>query len=323
MRVLLTGAFGNVGTSTLEELIKKNYDITIFEVPTKNNLKTAKRYDSCNIVWGDIRKYDEVAKAVEGQDVVIHTAAIIPPLADQKPELAYAVNVWGTENVIKAMKSQEHQPKIIYTSSVSIYGDRVKNPYIKVDDSPRPNGDDEYAKQKLECERLIRSSGLEWAIFRLSYIVSAGKLEMDPLMFYMPLNTSLEPCHTKDVGTALTNAVENQGVYGKIFHIAGGARSRISYRNYLDRMIELFGLGRKLLPEWAFRKSGFHCGYMDTEESERLLKYQNHSLENYFNEVGKKVAPTRFFARLGGALSKAIAKSALLKRSPYNDSNNQ
>lgn len=324
MRVLLTGAFGNVGTSTLEELIKKNYDITIFEVPTKKNLRIARKYENCSIVWGDIRKYDDVAKAVGGQEVVIHTAAIIPPLADQKPDLAYAVNVGGTGNIVKAALRQDTPPWIIFTSSIAVYGDRLNNPFIMVDDPPNPNADDYYAQQKLECERIILESELEKKmIVRLSYVYSPDKLEMDPLMFHMPLDTALEPCHTKDVGTALVNAIETPEVYGKILHIAGGPGNRITYRDYLEKMIELFGLGKKLLPEWAFKKSGFHCGYMDTEDSQRLLKYQNHNLSYYFNEVKKKVAPTRFFAKMGGALSKAIAKSALLKKSPFYSSDSQ
>jgi nucleoside-diphosphate-sugar epimerase len=316
MKVLLTGAFGNVGTSTLDELIRKNYEITLFEVQTPRNMRISRKYsEKCRIVWGDIRKYDDVLSAVDGQDAVIHTAAIIPPLADQKPELAYAVNVGGTGNIIRAMESQEHHPKLIYTSSVSVYGDRVDDPFIKVGDTPRPNDDDGYAKQKLMCEELIRGSGLEWVIFRLSYIVSPDKLEMDPLMFHMPLNTGLEPCHTLDVGTALANAVGTDEVYGNTYHIAGGPKSRITYRDYLENMIGLFGLGKKLLPESAFRKSGFHCGYMDTESSERLLDYQHHTLGDYFNEVGKKMASTRFFAKVGGELSRAIARGILLKRS--------
>jgi nucleoside-diphosphate-sugar epimerase len=319
MKVLLTGAFGNVGLSTLDELINRSYDVTIFELPTKKNLRLARKYDSCNIIWGDIKEYEDVEKAVYGQDVVIHAAAIIPPLADRIPEEANRVNVGGTANIVRAMQGQPNLPKLIYTSSVSVYGDRVNDPYIKVDDPLVPNDDDHYAKQKKMCEELIRESGLEWAIFRLSYIVSPNKLEMDPLMFHMPLKTALEPCHTLDVGTALVNAIETKEVYGNTYNIAGGPRCRTTYRDYLDKMIELFGLGKKLLPDWAFKKSGFHCGYMDTEASQKLLKYQNHSMSYYFKEVKNKVAPTRFFAKMGGALSRAIARTALLKRSPaYN-----
>lgn len=95
---------------------------------------------------------------------------------------------------------------------MAIYGDRRKSPLIKPTDPPNSNPDDAYAKQKLKCEKLIRDSKLKWAIFRLTYIVSPDKLQMDPLMFKMPLDTPIEICHTKDVGTALANAVKNDKI---------------------------------------------------------------------------------------------------------------
>ncbi len=45
MKVLLTGAFGNVGLSTLEELSKRGHQITVFELKTKKNLK--RNYSPC------------------------------------------------------------------------------------------------------------------------------------------------------------------------------------------------------------------------------------------------------------------------------------
>jgi len=314
MRVLLTGAFGNVGLSTLEELIKKGYKIRIFDIKTRKNLKISKKYEGkVKIIWGDLRNQEEVGKAVEGQDGVIHVAATIPPLADRNPKFAETVNVRGTINIIKAMEKQPKKPKLIYTSSVAVYGDRRKSPLIKPTDPPNPNPDDEYAKQKLKCENLIRQSKLEWAIFRLTYIVSPDKLQMDPLMFKMPLDTCIEICHTKDVGLALVNAVENDKIWGKIMHIAGGDKCKITYKEYINRMMEIFGLGKDFLPDEAFSKDKFHCGFMTTEESQKLLNYQKHTLDDYLNEVKKRVRFKRYFMRI----FKPIIRIYLLRKSPY------
>jgi len=314
MKVLLTGAFGNVGLSTLEELIRKGHEVRAFDLKNGKNLKISRRYESkSEIIWGDLREREEVEKAVEGQEVVIHTAAIIPPLADRNPELAEAVNVGGTLNIIRAMENQPEKPKLIYTSSIAIYGDRRKSPLIKPTDFPHPNPDDEYAKQKLKCENLIRKSKLEWAIFRLTYIVSPDKLQMDPLMFRMPLDTCLEICHTKDVGLALANAVESDQIWGKVMHIAGGEKCRITYKEYIDQMMEIFGLGKNFLPPEAFSKSDFHCGFMTTEESQSLLNYQRHTLDDYFKEVKQKVKFKRYFMRA----FKPLIRIWLLRQSPY------
>ncbi|MFX1280363.1 MAG: NAD-dependent epimerase/dehydratase family protein, partial [Promethearchaeota archaeon] len=244
----------------------------------------------------------------------IHVAAIIPPLADKKPKFAKAVNVGGTANIIEAMKKQPLNPKLIFTSSVAVYGDRIKEPLIQITDPVNPNDDDEYAKQKVKCEQLIKDSGLDWVICRLTYIVSINKLQMDPLMFEMPLDTCIEICDTKDVGLALVNAVENNEIWGKMIHIAGGERCRISYRAYLNEMLDIFGIGHEFLPEEAFRQDrGFHCGFMTTDKSQALLNYQRYTLEDYFNAVKKKVAISRYFTMM----VRPFAQRYLLNKSYY------
>ncbi len=315
LKVLLTGAFGNVGLSTLKELIKRNYNIRVFDIKTKRNKKLANRFrKDIEIFWGDLRNFKNLEKAVSDRDVVIHVAAIIPPLADKKPNFAESVNVGGTTNIIEAMENQPKKPKLIFTSSVAIYGDRLENPLICPEDPLNPNSDDEYAKQKIKCEELIKTSNLDWAIFRLTYIVSLNKLQMDPLMFEMPLDTSIEICDTKDVGLALANAVENKEIWGEILHIAGGERCRISYREYLNEMLDIFGIGHDFLPEEAFRQGrGFHCGYMTTDKSQAFLNYQRYTLDDYFTAVRKKVAVSRFFTMM----FKPIAQKYLLNKSHY------
>jgi nucleoside-diphosphate-sugar epimerase len=311
---LLTGPFGNVGLSTLKELLKRKYDVRVFDIKNKKNRRISNKFKhQVEIIWGDIKNPKDVEKAVSGCDVILHVAAIIPPLADRYPKLAEAVNVGGTSNIIKAMENQPQKPKLIFTSSVAIYGDRLRNPLIKTTDPLTPNHHDEYAKQKVRCEEIVRKSGLEWVICRLTYIVSLNKLQMDPLMFEMPLDTCIEICDTKDVGLALTNAIESEEIWGETLHISGGERCRITYREYLNEMLDIFGIGNNVLPEEAFSTNGFHCGFMTTDKSQALLNYQRHTIDDYFFEVRKKVAFTRFWTMM----VRPFARKYLLKKSKY------
>jgi len=243
----------------------------------------------------------------------VHLAAVIPPLADRAPQLAEYVNVGGTRNIVSAMEEQETKPRLIYTSSIAVYGDRLDTPCIKKNDQPRPNPGDHYAWQKLECEELIRDSGLSWAILRLTYVVSASHLKMDPLMFEMPPGTSIEICHTRDVGLAIANAVDSEEVWGKVLDIAGGNKCRTTYREYVDRMLDIFGMGERFIPDGAFSHKKFHCGFMDTADSERYLHYQRHTLSGYFKEVKRKY---RFRSRLITFL-RPFVRWYLINRSPY------
>ncbi|MEJ2250083.1 MAG: NAD(P)-dependent oxidoreductase [Candidatus Lokiarchaeota archaeon] len=318
MKVLLTGGFGNVGLSTLQELLNKGYDVTVFDIKTPRNKSISKTYkDKISLIWGDIRNLKKIKKAVRNQDVIIHTAAIIPPLADEEPEFAHEVNVGGIKNILKAINKQPNKPKLIFTSSITVYGDRIENPMIRVTDSPNPNKDDEYAKQKFKCEELIKESKIDWIIFRLTYIVSKEKLEMDPLMFSMPLDTCIEICHTKDVGLALANAVEKSEIVGKILNIGGGENCRIIYRDYIHRMLDLFGLGGDLLPPKAFSKNKFHCGFLDSKETEELLHFQRFTLTDYFKEVKEETGIKRFFYQCFPLIVRPIARKFLLEKSPF------
>jgi nucleoside-diphosphate-sugar epimerase len=315
LNILITGAFGNVGLSTLKELIKRNHRVRVIEIKSKRNKRIAKKYKSeIEIIWGDLRNSNDVEKAIDGQDIVIHLAAIIPPLADKYPELAEAVNVRGTVNILNTVKNHDKMVKLIFTSSIAVYGDRRSNPMIKVNDPLNPSKEDFYALTKISAENLIKESGINFAIFRLTYITSADKLDMDPLMFHMPLDTCIEICDTKDVGLALANALNCNQIWGGTFHIAGGEQCRTTYREYINKMMEIFGLGKKILPEQAFAKKDFHCGYMDTERSQKLLNYQRHTLDDYYNEVREKIGTKKPFLKI----FKRTVKFHLLKRSePY------
>jgi UDP-glucose 4-epimerase len=98
-----------------------------------------------------------------------------------------------------------------------------------------------------------------------------------------------------------------------VLNIAGGEKCRTTYRQYLDRMLEIFGMGKPFIPETAFSRGKFHCGFMDTEESERLLHYQRCTLDEYYREVRK-----RYRLKSGLIiLSRPFARWYLLHRSPY------
>jgi nucleoside-diphosphate-sugar epimerase len=314
MNVLITGALGTVGRRAVKHCLKLGCRVTGFDIRTARNRRLAGTFGgNVRMIWGDLRNLTDIRPAVRGQDAVIHLAAVIPPLADREPGLAGDINVRGTANVVEACEALAPDVRLVYSSSIAVYGDRRDDPFITHDDPARPNEDDTYARQKLAAERIISESSLDWTIFRLSYIVAPENLKMHPLMFEMPLDTCLEICDAGDTGGALAAAVGDRELTGKTLHLAGGVRCRISYGAYLNRMMEIFGLGRKGLPEEAFSTGHFHCGFMDTEESERHLHYQKHTLPDFFGHVARKFRARRFFV----TLIRPLARIILLRRSPY------
>ena len=82
--LLLTGATGTVGKEVLNQLLEKNnYEITIVCRKSSSNIKSLKRHKGkINIIFTDFSKVDPLEDLTTSFDIVIHLAAIIPPLAD-------------------------------------------------------------------------------------------------------------------------------------------------------------------------------------------------------------------------------------------------
>lgn len=301
-KVLLTGASGSVGFEAFQELLRRreHFDIRIFCLDRPVEHKMFKKYqDDVEIIWGDIRNQDDVRKAVVGVDTVIHTAAVIPPLADHDPDLAWRVNVDGTRHVLTAMKKHNPASRLVYTSSVSVYGDRLENSNIRVEDPLRPSIGDAYAGTKIEAEKMIQQSGLKWAIFRLCGILT-NSLGIQPLMFHMPLDTALEWCHASDAGYALVESINCEKISGRIFNLGGGALCRVKARQFLQEMFPMFGLAPAVLPEHAFATQNFHSGdYMDGDELDSILGFRRKTLKDYYATVKRQISPLqRFFVHL-------------------------
>lgn len=315
-KILLTGASGSVGFQVFQELLRRQdrYCLRILCLNTFLEKKVFNPYqDEVEVFWGDIRNPDDVNKAVQGVDVILHIAGIIPPAADQHPELARAVNVNGTKNVVDASSMQNNPPKIIFTSSISVYGDRLVNPEIIVGDPLNPSKGDEYARTKIDAENIIRNSGLQWTIFRLCGIL-VNKLRIQPLMFHMPLETALEWCHDVDAAYALVQGIENDSIIGRTFNLGGGEACRTKARDFLRQMFPLWGLELNLLPDYAFATRNFHSGfYMDGDELDNLLHFRRKTLQDYLDAMRVRISPIQ--RRLVQTLPKSIVRAWMLKMS--------
>lgn len=316
MHVLVTGAFGNVGRSTIQALRSRGDRITILEADRPATRRLARNLaPDCRVVFGDVRDPAAAQAAMEDAEAVIHLAALIPPAADRLPELTVSVNVGGTKNLIRTAQERDRPPRFILASSVAAYGDRIDTPWISTRDPLAPNSDDVYGRTKVEAEALLRASGLPFCILRLSYIVWRKKLQRDPLMFHMPPGTKIEVCHTEDTGRAFAAAARVPEALGATFDIGGGEACRTTFREYLDRMFRLFGIGSShFLPDTAFASSGFHCGWLkDSDEAERVLHFRGKTIEDYYTEVKEETRWLRPFSRI---VAPAIRRS-LLTASPF------
>jgi nucleoside-diphosphate-sugar epimerase len=291
MKVLLTGALGNVGEYTLTALLKEGHDVVAFELASPGARKRAARLDKrVQVVWGNITNPASIRAALEGVDAVIHLAGIVPPLVEQQPELARRVNVGGTQHLIDEMEASATAKRLIFASSMGVFGNiQNREPPLRVDTPPSPN--DEYGRHKLACEEAIRRSALQWTILRLGAAVPTRLIgsHYDPRAgFEISADARIEFIHPADAGLAFARAAACEQAVGKLLYIGGGRKCQMITAEFYNQLMDSLGIGP--IPVEAFVRTEcprFTGDWMDTEESQRLLRYQMHDLNDLKTDMGK------------------------------------
>tara|TARA_Y100001970_G_scaffold66410_1_gene84819 strand:+ start:18587 stop:19567 length:981 start_codon:yes stop_codon:yes gene_type:complete len=164
-KILITGATGFIGSHLAEICIKKGFSVTSFDRynPEYNlgNLNKSKYKKDINFIFGDIRDYDSVNKAVKNCDYVFHLAALIGIPYSYNSPLAYLkTNVEGTYNVLEASRNNSVD-QIIVTSTSETYGSAQK---IPINESHRLLGQSPYSASKISADQLSISY---WRSFKL------------------------------------------------------------------------------------------------------------------------------------------------------------
>lgn len=296
MHVLVTGAFGNIGSHTAAEVLRQGHRLRCFDLPSRAARRQAARLrGSAEIFWGDIRDGAAVERAVRDVDAVLHLAAVIPPGTDENVAQARAVNVVGTGHVVDACRTQPRPPRLLFTSSFDVYGNTVARL------PPRSVGDpvqatDAYTEHKLAAEALVRAAPFDWCIFRLSDVPIIGLRRPHPIMFEIGLHNRIEAMHPDDAARALVGALAVDAVWGRELLVGGGPRCQVTYREYLHRLCMAMGIDPP--PDHAFSSADYVTDWLDTAESERLLRYQRHSFDDIVAEVAACLGWRRLFVPL-------------------------
>lgn len=314
MNVLVTGAFGNVGQSAVTELLAQGHRVRAFDLRTRAGLRAARRFGKeIEVAWGDVRRPRDLESALTGADAVVHTAFVIPPQSERRPEWAREINVTGTRNILAAMQALARPRRLVYTSSISITGPRGPGDEPPVTAAHPTLATDAYTAHKIETEALVSASGLDWTILRLGAVLPLElPRRFDLMVFEIPEDQRIEVVHTRDVGLAVANAVTCDEARGRILLIGGGDRCRLRARELRRRIGEVFGM--PAIPESAFTRRPYYTDFMETGEAERLLRFQRYGFEDYLGDLRSSVP--RVFPPVVRLLGPWIVRR-LVAQSPY------
>jgi nucleoside-diphosphate-sugar epimerase len=172
---LITGGAGFLGINLVRFLLGKGHqvvslDIADFDYPERDRIK---------IVKGDIRDRSTVDRAMEGVNIVVHTAAALPLY---KPADILSTDIDGTRNILQS--ALEHKvERMIHVSSTAVYGIPDHHPLVEDDrlDGVGPYGEAKVAAEQL-CEE-YRKKGLCVPIVRPKSFVGPERLGVFALFY--------------------------------------------------------------------------------------------------------------------------------------------
>jgi len=280
--ILVTGGAGSVGRMLVEKLVADGKTVRIFDLPFMDFDGLEDRA-SIEIVKGDITDVGDVTKAIEGISSVVHLAALLPPTSERDRDRTFGVNVGGTENIIKAMESVAPDAVLIFTSSISTYGNtQDEEPPVKIDHAQ--SAIDIYAESKIVGEKMVRESSLKWIAMRIAGIAVPAFME-PPNPWPFVAGQRVEMVHRDDVVDALFASVDASET-NKIFNIGGGESWQLTGEDYVR---DFYGFMGAPMEDVDYRESPGWVDWYDTDESQRILQYQNRSYEFYSDEMRKIV----------------------------------
>ncbi|MGB5812022.1 MAG: NAD(P)-dependent oxidoreductase, partial [Polyangiales bacterium] len=200
-------------------------------------------------------------------------------------------------------------PRLVYASTFSVCGPRVPGGPPLTGRDPAI-ATDHYTAHKTECESIVRDSGIPWVIFRIGVSVSAQAKDFSPaifrLLFGINPSTRLEYVHPRDVALAQVRATTAPEALGKILMIGGGERCRMTFKEFYAAIFDASGVGE--LPAEAYGDSPYYCDWVDTTESQAILRYQEHTFDDFIREFRQASRWTRPVVR---AFSPAIRRYLL------------
>ncbi len=298
MNFLITGGAGFLGINLVRYLDSRGYkvaslDVVPFDYKDMN--------DKIEIITGDIRNKEIVEQAVQGRDIIVHTAAALPLY---KPEDIYSTDIDGTRNMIEAGKRAGIK-RFIHISSTAVYGIPDHHPLLEDDklDGVGPYGEAKILAEE-ECLKM-RKEGMCVPILRPKSFIGPERLGVFDLLYDWALDGRGFPMigsgknryqllDVEDLCDAIYScATLDENIVNDTFNI--GAKEFTTMREDYQAVLDFAGHGKKIksLPEkpiiftlrvleaiklsplykWVYETAS-KDSFVSIEKAERILGYE-------------------------------------------------
>jgi nucleoside-diphosphate-sugar epimerase len=294
---LITGGAGFLGINMTRYLMSKGHrvvslDMAPFDYPEQSQITE---------IRGDIRDRAAVDRAMEGADVVIHTAAALPLYT---PEDIYSTDIDGLRTVLDSALAHQVE-RVIHISSTAVYGIPDHHPLYETD---KLQGVGPYGESKVIAEEMCqeyRAKGMCIPIIRPKSFVGPERLGVFALFYdwakdgkNFPVlgsgNNRYQLLDVEDLCAAIYLAATGDcAVVNDVFNI--GAKEFTTLREDYQAVLDYAGKGKhivrlpaapmiwtlrfleklKLSPlyKWVY-ETVTEDSFVSIEKAERVLGYQ-------------------------------------------------
>ena len=290
MKILITGGAGFIGSNITRALCREHEVVVIDNLTTGyiENIKDVVESGIIKFVRGDVTKDADIKRAIDGVDVILHTAAIASVEKSIKnPLKTNDVNVRGTLKLLNfALKFDVE--KFVYSSSCAVYGDSKEIPK-REDMKPAPLSP--YAVSKVTSEYYINAFSELYGIkgISLRYFNVFGPFQsfkssyasVVPNFIYSILNNKTpriygdgnqtrDFIYVKDVVKANVLAIEDKTVKNDVINIGSGIETSIlSLFNTIKEIA-----GRDVAPLFlSARKGDIKRSFADISKAKKVLGF--------------------------------------------------
>src|SRR4051812_26794133 len=167
MKILITGSNGLLGQKLVYKLREKKNVECIATARGENRLVEKRGYEYKSLDITDKNNVKEVFSEFL-PDVIINTAAMTNVDAcETEKEIAWLMNATAVNHQVEVLEDlqksrKDYRPHFIHLSTDFIF-DGTHGP---LDENEKPNPLSYYAETKLEAERIVQKSAVDWAIAR-------------------------------------------------------------------------------------------------------------------------------------------------------------
>ena len=281
-RVLVTGGAGSMGRLVCSQLAATKHSVRALDLPSANFIGMP---DGVTALCGDLTSIEDLKNALKGVDAVVHLAAILPPTADEKIDLTRKVNVEGTRLLVDAVDLIAPNARLVFSSSVSVYGAPADDQEVRTSDPYNP--DDNYAKTKADSEQIVICSDLDYCVLRISG-VAIPVFQEPPTAWPFRPNQKIEFIHRDDAVNAIVAGVTSQSIESnRIINVSGGPTWRMTGAQYVA---DYFNMIEVDPAEAIYQDIDGHFAWYTDEGGQDAFNYQRNPYPLYLDQLQSDIS---------------------------------